>query len=276
MPLGIFRLEVTDWQETAAIPTAQLYDRSKGLSTTGIRGFVSRSGWMASAVIVEFLNWYYPYLNATYASVFEEGVTDYRIPGGHTFGQTSYWDAISELAKNMGGRLYFDVNGSPKVSPVVELTSVVGTVLDLAAGEGGVLVDAGHSYSREGIYNGVTVIGATTPEGGIVEASLYNSDPSSPLRYGGPFGKAVNVIEDTTLTTEAQCYQRARAELARHTGLGYSLDFTAIPNPALDAGDFVRFVYADGRVEVHQIDSLSIPLGPGQFTGSSKGLILGA
>lgn len=275
IPLGVFRMDVTDWGEVGGVPQVQFYDRSKAIASAKLPSYVSRSGRMASAVIREVLEWHYPsFAPIENKLVIDDTLVDYRLPGGHRFEQDNYWDAITDLAKNMGGRLFFDVEGVPRIDPVRELASTTTPDLTIDAGANGVLVDATHSYSREGVYNGITVVGAAKRTGGPVRATVYNLDQSSPLRYGGLFGRVVDVIEDSSLTTAAQCYKRARIELGKYTGLGYSLDFSAVPNPAIDAGDFLKFVFPSGRTELHQVASLTVPLGPGAFTGESKGLYL--
>lgn len=275
IPLGRFHAELASWRELENISTIQLYDRSKGLASSKLSGLLSRSGKSATEVIIEILEWYYPELAPLDpVAVFAEGLAFYRLPGGQVFDQGNYWDAISDLARNMGGRLYFDVEGQPKVSLIDNLSSISNPVLTIDSGELGILEEAEHSLSSEEIFNAVTVVGATPENGVAVSATVYNLDPSSPLRYGGPFGKRIDSITDSALTELSQCYRRANLELAKYTGLSYSTDFTAVPNPALDVDDFVRFRYPSGRTEVHQIQSLSIPLGSGKFSGTTRGAYL--
>lgn len=272
VPLGVFVLEDTSWGEIDKAPKLQIYDRSKTMSQSGIASIVSRAGYNARAVVIEFLEWFYPSLAPIDGdALFDPGLEDYVLPGGHTFESGDYWTAIQDLCRNMGGDLHFDVTGQPRCTKIEAVTAARVPVETIDAGERGILVDANHSYSREGVYNAVSVVGAASEDGKTPSAVAYNLDGSSPLRYGGPFGKVILPISDTSLTTDAQCYKRAATELARFTGLAYSLDFSAIPNPALDTGDFIKVVYPDERAEIHQIASLSIPLGKGDYTGTSKG-----
>lgn len=276
IPLGVFRLDVTSWGEIDRVSKIQIYDRSRALQAD-LPSPHSRAGWSAKAVIVDFIEWLVPTLKPINpADLFDPSLVDYKLPGGHVFEQDNHWDPIVELARNMNGQLYFDQEGQPRCTPIVQLDESSTPVWTVNAGEGGVLVSADRTYSREGVFNSVNVIGAANASGTVPRATAYNLDQGSPLRYGGPFGRTGITINDSSLTTKAQCLARARAELARYTGLSYSLDFAAIPNPALDAGDIVQFVYPDGSEETHQIASLSIPLGQGSFTGSSKGVFLNA
>lgn len=273
IPLGVFRLSETSWSALGKIPTIQLYDRSKMIADADMGNYYGRPGKLAKDVILEILRWFYPQLDLTPESVFDNVVTNYRLPGGHLFEQSSHWDAIDELAKNMGGRLYFDVDGFPRVRALQELTST--STPDLVIDAGGVLVDANRTYSAEGIRNSVTVVGAAATNGAIARGTVTNNDPGSPLRYGGPYGKVCEVISEGSLTTTAQCLARAKLELAKYLGPSYSVDFSSVPNPALDVGDIIQFVFPDNSTEVHQVNTLAIPLGKGSFSGTSKGVYLG-
>ncbi len=273
VPLGVFRLSETSWSALGRIPTIQLYDRSKMMQDADMGNYYGRPGKLAKDVILEILGWFYPKLGLTPEAVFDNVVQDYRLPGGHLFEASSHWEAIDELAKNMGGRLYFDVDGFPRVRALQELT--VASAPDLTIDAGGILIDADRTYSAEGIRNSVTVVGAAQTNGAIPRGTVSNVDPASPLRYGGPYGKVTEVINDSSLTTTAQCLARAKVELAKYIGPSYSVDFTSVPNPALDVGDIIKFVFPDGTSEVHQVNTLNVPLGPGTFTGTSKGVYLG-
>lgn len=274
IPLGVFRLDVTSWGEQNKVPQIQLYDRSRSLQVS-MPNPTSRAGTLAQGVIIEFLEFFYPGLAPISAgTVFDPDLIDYRLPGGHVFEQDTYWDAAVELAKNMGGRLFFDVDGQPRCEKIVNLSDTSTSVFDVNAGENGVLVSADRTYSREGVFNFVTVVGASNTEGSTPRGVAYNNDLGSPLRYGGPFGKVGMRIEDSSLTSDTQCAFRAQLELEQYTGLSYSVDFSAVPNPALDAGDILRVIYPDGSAERHQLSSFTIPLGKGAFTGGSRGVYL--
>lgn len=273
VPLGVFRLSETSWSALGKIPTIQLYDRSKMMADADIGNYYGRPGKLAKDVIIEILSWFYPKLDLVPEAIFDNVVTDYRLPGGHLFEQNSHWEAIDELAKNMGGRLYFDVDGFPRVRALQELTPV--STPDLVIDAGGILVNADRTYSAEGLRNSITVVGAAMENGTIPRGTVSNTDPGSPLRYGGPYGKVCEVISDTSLTTNVQCLARAKVELSKYLGPSYSVDFSSVPNPALDVGDIIEFVFPDHSTEVHQVNTLDIPLGAGSFRGTSKGVYLG-
>ncbi|MFC6021515.1 DUF5047 domain-containing protein [Plantactinospora solaniradicis] len=271
VPLGMFRLETTDWSDAeGSIPTIQVYDRSKALQVD-LPPTVSYSGWLAKDAIMDLLQFIYPQLGLTSGGVFGISVPNYRLPGGHTLTGT-YASAIAELSANLGSRFFFDAIGQARVEVIPDVSPDADPepVITLGVGEGGVLVDADHSYSREGVYNSITVVGAAMTNGTIPSATIRNTASSSPIRWDGPFGRVPKVIEDNTLTTGSQCAQRATVELRKYMGAAYSIDFSSVPNPALQEGDVVRFDFLDGSSELHELATLSIPLGTGSFTGSSK------
>lgn len=278
VPLGVFRLDLTSWSDAAgAIPAIQLYDRAKAVGEQ-INNPISRAGWLASEVIKEFIEFFYPSLAPLDGdSVFGPGLTDYRLPGGQVWDSGTYWSVCQELARSMGGDLYFDVIGQPRVTRRVDLysyTPATEALVVVDVGPEGVLVDAQHTWSREGVYNAVSVVGAVTADETPPSALVTNNDPLSPLRWGGPFGKATLQVNDPTLSTVETCLTRAVTELRRFTGASYSIDYSAVPNPAIDVGDLALFKYLDGHQEVHVISTLGIPLGAGSYGGTSKGMSL--
>lgn len=274
IPMGIFRVELAGWGERTPAVTIQLYDRSKALQVDAPYPF-SHAGKPTKQVIIEILEFFLPFLAPLDPNaVFDPGLDDYTIPGGQVFDGGSCWDFIDGLAKNLGGQISFDRSGFPRCKKIVDMSEASQPVYTIDAGPNGVLVDATRSYSREGVYNAVTVIGSSSGDGDIPRATAYNLDAGSPVRYGGPFGKVTLPINDSSLTTTAQCLTRASVELKKFSGLSYSLNFSAVPNPALDVGDIIKVVYPDDTAELHQIVSLSIPLGRGEFSGSSTGVFV--
>lgn len=268
IPLGRFRVETSGWKDAEGVTTIQVYDRSKALQEVSLPDSFGRPGWLAQAVVVDFIEAFYPGL--TYPGMFG-AIPNYRIPGGHVFEESNYWDAAVALTKNMGARLHFDVTGTPRVAPVSDLSSAMTSDVDVFAGEGGILVEASREWSREGVCNGVQVTGGADPNGSIPSATVKNLAPGHPLRWGGPFGRVMGRINDSSITTTGQARIRAAAELSKYTGAAYSLDFTTVPNPAMDVGDIARVRFSSGEVQLHELSTLNIPLGPGQFTATSKG-----
>jgi len=94
-----------------------------------------------------------------------------------------------------------------------------------------------------------------------VHAVAYDDNPSSVTRWAGPFGQVPRFYDSSFLRTEAQALAAAQAMLARSIGLPYTVDFSMIPNPALEPLDVIGIdVEEPGAWERHVLDTLTIPL----------------
>jgi hypothetical protein len=180
---------------------------------------------------------------------------------------------LDELVTGLGKVWHFDHRGVLVIHDPPDPGQPVWTV---GRGEGGVLIEASRSLSRTGVYNGVLATGegldTTAPARGLAVDDL----PSSPTRWGGPFGKVLREFSSPLLTTSGQCELAARTILRRSLGMPYNVDFTAIPNPALEPDDPVAVGVAGSSREVHIIDTLTIPLtvdAPMQATTREQTLI---
>lgn len=129
-------------------------------------------------------------------------------------------------------------------------------------GARGVMVEAEEALDRTGVYNGVLVVGQNRATDIPVSALVYDSDFTSPTRWGGPFGEVVRVEQSSAVQTVGQAQAAAEALLDKKLGLTRSLVITIAPNPALEAGDIVDIAFVDGRRERHVIDALALDLGP--------------
>lgn len=197
---------------------------------------------------------------------------DRRVPAT-TFDEDR-WGAVSDLAESIGAACYADPFGRFVISDLPTVSTA--PVWRVAAGPGGVLVSAGASSSRTDVYNAVTVESSNTASDvPPVNVTVTDTGPDSPTRYGyladGAWGKRVRFMSLPTITGVDQARQIAARNLARFAGAAQTLDVSAIPNPALEAGDVIEVVTDPsdpaGSVRRHVVDSLTIPLSPGgRFT----------
>jgi hypothetical protein len=149
---------------------------------------------------------------------------------------------LADMATARGCVMYFDYQGFLTVNPPPDSTTPVWTV---DAGPAGVLVSARRQLSRTGVYNAVVAAGTEAVVATAVpppRAVVLDEDPESATYWYGPFGKVPRFYASPLLFTDAQCTTAAGSILARVTGLPYSLDLTAIPNPALEPLDPVGVV----------------------------------
>jgi hypothetical protein len=92
-----------------------------------------------------------------------------------------------------------------------------------------------------------------------VTAVAIDNDADSPTYWYGPYGHVPGFYSSSTITTLGQAGVAARAALLKVTGLPYSIDLTAVANPALVADDVIRLRYP-GKSEIHLLEKLTTPL----------------
>lgn len=156
-------------------------------------------------------------------------------PIGRTFiVEEDRYGKAKELVTGLGKVFYFDYRGILVVRTPLSVTDPVWIV---SRGEGGVLVKASRSLSREGVHNGVLAIGEALDTKPPARGLATDDGPSSPTRWGGPFGKVPATYASPLLTTDAQARLAAATVLRRSLGLPYNVDLDAVPNPALEPDD---------------------------------------
>ncbi|MEO3974377.1 DUF5047 domain-containing protein [Streptomyces sp. CAU 1734] len=169
------------------------------------------------------------------------------------------WDAVQQIALSMGAEIYVDALDRFVIADIpTPLTSSV--VWDIAEGQGGTLMTASRQMSRNAVYNAVVASGQNAAANTApVSAVAYDDELSSPTRWDGPFGRAPKHISSSLWTTVGQCQTAADYALFDAIAPNVTTSISAIPNPALEAGDCVRVRYADRR-ELAIVQSLTIPL----------------
>lgn len=171
------------------------------------------------------------------------------------------WAAIREAAASIGAEVFEDVAGTFRMRDRPDPDTAT-PVWSVNAGERGVMVSADRSLTSDGVVNRVIARGENTADDvPPISSTASITDPTDPLRYGGPFGRRTHAYSSQLITSATKADSAARAELIRRRAPNASVDLTAIPNPALDAGDCIRVVYGNGRPpELHIVQKLTIPL----------------
>ncbi|MFB7823875.1 DUF5047 domain-containing protein [Streptomyces hydrogenans] len=181
------------------------------------------------------------------------------------------WDAVVQLATAMQAEVFVDAVGR---FVVVDRPNVLTgpVVWDIAEGEGGALISSARQMSRTNVFNAVQATGENAASGSApVSAVAKDTDPSSPTRWGGPFGKVTKSISSPLWTTVGICQSVANFALLDAIAPNISTSIDSLPNPALEAGDIIRVSHA-GRKELFAVQSFSIPLtATGDFTITLRG-----
>lgn len=249
--LGLFRVDGVGSSEPGGRAELELSDRMAQVRDEPLLALFAAGGVIASTRIVELVHEVFPGLTTHVSTVGEAVLDDVTFTGDRA-------RAIAELAASIGADAYFDAQGELVVEPSPSLDSPPVWTVD--AGVRGVLIGQSDALDRAGAANGVLVRGQANAESPPLEVLVTDDDPASRTFYGGPFGKVVHVIESAAVQDVAQATALAERELARRLGLTRTLSLTSAPNPALEPGDVVEVVLADGTVELHVLDRVSVPL----------------
>lgn len=170
------------------------------------------------------------------------------------------WAAVQECAAAVGAECYCDADGVFVVAELPDLLTVA-PAWTVAAGEGGAYIKADRGMTSDKVYNGVLARGENTEANVAPVFSLVvDDDPTSPTYWSGPFGHRPTFYTSSTLTNAVTAEGAARLKLRAAKAPNATGDLSSLPNPALEPGDVIRLVYPDGTRELHQIQSLSVPL----------------
>lgn len=171
---------------------------------------------------------------------------------------------LDDLVRARGKVWYFDHRG---VLVIKNPPSALDPVVEVSAGRGGVLVSASRGVSREGVHNAVKASGEAVDDSPPVYGVARDLNPDSLTYWEGPYGKVPRFYSSPFITTTAQATAAAKAMLQTSLGLPHEVDFTMVPNLALEPLDAVTVTYPPDptkrprvRSEVHVLDTLSIPL----------------
>lgn len=276
VPLGVFTLEVTEWDEgPESIPNIQFFDRAKVLQRHTF--YYPKS--VAGKTIQDAITYLVGFANPGYIVHYDTSLANPKVPGGTTY-DGSCLDAVQALAESVSAEIYFDVNGEIQVVPIPYIDESASTadtdwLVNVDPGDNtGVLIDAKRGLSRSETFSGVVVYGGTKFNNQQAIWFATNNNPSSPTYYNGPFGKAVKRIENSALTSDTACGNLAQAELRKVAGLAKSVSFTSLRNPALETGDIIQFDFFDGETELHILESFSIDFTSGEMSADTRAQVV--
>lgn len=182
----------------------------------------------------------------------------------------SKWDVVESLAFDIECDVYCDPMGRFRITPRPLMNGPKPVAL-LHEGPDGVLIALNTQVTRDKMHNGVVVISERSGGSETVTHSgiALDTDPTSPTRWGGPFGKRPMTHQVKSLTSDAQCKAKAEAMLLEYKATTRTLDFSAIPNPALEPDDVVQVSMLDGTYEDHLVTRIQIPFGLGDWMANT-------
>lgn len=228
--LGYHRIETLE----GAIPAGTLRlsgsDRMAGIIEARLpapRQFAAAT--TCGAVVSELVTEVYP------AAVIEwDDATDAEPIGRGAVADRERFEFLADVVASRGKVWFWDHRG---VLVIRDAPAAAVPVSSANTGPGGVVVELARQLSRRGAYNAVVVTGEAPDTAAPVRAIATDDDPASPTYYAGPFGPVPKFYSSSLITTQAQADKAAAEMLARELGVPYSLDFSAVPNPALEPLD---------------------------------------
>lgn len=212
--------------------------------------------------------------SATYGAVVEQLVTevypeasvdwdddsDLRVLGRSVIAEEDRHGFLETLVRSLGKIWYWDHRGRLQIKDPPDPST---PVFDVDHGAGGVLVSMSRKLSRDGVHNVVVVLGEGADTEAPVLAIRADVNPRSPTYVFGRFGPVPRFFA-TPFVNDKPLGQKVATSLVRQQlGLPYSVDFSMVPNVALEPLDPVRVRYSDrDGAEVHVLRRLTIPLTP--------------
>jgi len=177
---------------------------------------------------------------------------------------------LDDLVTAKGKIWYWDYRGVLVIRDQPDSTAA--PVFDVDSGAGGVLVDLARRLTRERVYNAVVATGEAADTNTPVRAVAVDNNPNSPTYFYGRFGPVPRFFASPLLLSTSSATTAAQTMLRKQLGLPYTIDFTAVPNAALEPWDTIRIRYSSRYgSEKHIIDQLRIPLVSGDpMTGTTR------
>jgi hypothetical protein len=253
--LGYFRIQSVEQDRPPDGPirvTAQ--DRMAGIveaRLTSPRQYTASTSF--GAIVDDLVLEVYPS-----ATIDWDDATDLSTTGRALLGEEDRYALLKDLVTSVGKVAYWDHRGHLVIRTPPDTTD---PVVEVGVGRDGVLVSMTRQLSREGVYNAVVATGEAADTDAPPRAVVVDANPLSPTYWYGGFGKVPRFYSSPFITTVTQATTAAGSLLRQSLGLPYSVDFTAVPNPALEPLDPVRISYPgkDGS-RTHVIETLTVPL----------------
>jgi hypothetical protein len=211
------------------------------------------------------------------------GVRKFRLPATGLFFEdatvfpvgTARWAVMKTIATAIGYEIYFTPDGYLTMRPFQDPV-LSPMVYSIHSGSGGTMV----SYKKTGddslLKNHIIVTGATVTDDAGLSTTAYgeavNTDLSSPTNIFRMSDRVLPFTSDL-LTTTADC-QALADTLLRVNGLEeFSIDFSTLILPWIDANDIIEVIDPSGNTYIPTrflLSSYTLPMNLGAMTGTAK------
>ena len=200
-------------------------------------------------------------IGANLPVVIDPGLTDKAISGSVVW-ERERDTALNTLCAAWPARWYVGDDGAAHAAPAYPaVLANTAPVIELTDGEAGTVVTRARRGDRGALYN-VLVADGRQPDDGSARphAVAQITDPASPVRASGPYGRVVRFYESDLITTQPQAQATADSLLITYASAGRVESATAVPDPALQLGDVARIYTKDGHAYTGRTTGLALPL----------------
>jgi hypothetical protein len=252
--LGYFRIDTVE-QNNAPYGSVRItaYDRMRGIIEARLTAPISFiAGTTIGSIFSQLVLEVYPSATIEFDDI---AVQNAQLTATQV-AEENRFEFLSNIATSYSKIMYWDYRGILVIKTPPNPTT---SVWEVNAGAGGVLVEFTRSINRDGVYNAAVVLGESVNDTPPVRAIAYDNNRNSSTYWFGRFGKKPRFFSSSFITTYEQALNTARNLLQQTLGLPYSVNFSAIPNPALEPLDAITIDQID-IVSLHVIQTLVIPL----------------
>lgn len=172
------------------------------------------------------------------------------------------WQVCELLAASAGCEIFFTATGTIKIAPPVDVDNLPAPVFTYTEGEQNTMIELDVQFTDDPGYNGVVVIGQAAGDGTApVRSVAWDTEPTSPTYYLGPYGQVPMIVDNAAVSTQADADAAALAQLNLVLGFSTQLTVQTMVNPALDANDVIAVTRARMGIDsTFALDSVTIPL----------------
>lgn len=211
-------------------------------------------------------------VDASFAVAVGAGVVDQPTVG--SVYEEDRGGALDEIAKGFNAIWMATRTGSFVIASNPYQGPSIDSGLIVRNGANGTMREATDTVSRQAVTNSVTVITEPTTSGALPRrVTVRDTDPSSPTRWGGPFGKQNCIIRNDTLTSTGSMTAFATRILRQSLAMVHSWNITTPHFPLLDPLDVFTTVY-NGDTRQQIVVSIEYPLlAPENTVISSRELV---
>lgn len=183
------------------------------------------------------------------------------------------WQVITGLAMAAGQMAYFDVYGRVVTASIPSMDDLLAySDWSYVEDSSNTVVEVSRDFDSDGVVNGVIVIGAGSDFAAAVRGETYDTFLGSPTSSNTVYGKRPTRVDSSYIRSAAQAQFVAESMLPLY--VGQKVDFSMVPNPAMDVHDIVEIesTRLGFRTNV-LVDSIDLPLEPSgtmRVTGRSR------